>query len=84
MSEKETAVFVLSIMQFAISLTVVFILVNPRLKNWAQLEKVVGKDGGSSLKRPKPFVLAFSEWIIIFLSVLAWFLAGLCNYLIIS
>ena len=84
MSEKETAVFVLSIMQFVISLTVVFILVNPRLRNWAQLEKVVGKDGGSSLKRPKPFVLAFSEWSIIFLSVLAWFLAGLCNYLIIS
>jgi hypothetical protein len=45
---------------------------------------VVGKDGGSSLKRPKPFVLAFSEWLIIFLSALAWFFAGLCNYLIIS
>ena len=83
-SEKETAVFVLSIMQFVISLSVVFILINPRLKNWAQLEKVVDEDGGSSLKRPRPFVLAFSEWSIIFLSVLAWFLAGLCNYLIIS
>ena len=83
-TENETAVLVTSIMQFVVALSCVFILINPRLKNWAQLEKVVDEDGGSSLKRPKPFVLAFSEWIIIFLSLLAWFLAGISNYLIIK
>ena len=83
-TKNETAVFVTSIMQFVVALSSVFILINPRLKNWAQLEKVVDEDGGSSLKRPRPFVLAFSEWSIIFLSVIAWFLAGLSNYLIIA
>ena len=80
----ETLVFVLSIIMFAIALAVAIILVNPRLKTWAKLEKVVDEDGASSLKRPKPFVLAFSEWIVIFLGVLSYILTALCNYLIIG
>lgn len=80
----ETLVFVLSIIMFVIALAVAFILVNPRLKTWAKLEKVVSEDGASSLKRPKPFVLAFSEWIVIFLGVLSYILTALCNYLIIG
>ena len=80
----ETLVFVLSIVMFAIALAVAIILVNPRLKTWAKLEKVVDEDGASSLKRPKPFVLAFSEWIVIFLGVLSYILTALCNYLIIG
>lgn len=80
----ETLVFVLSIIMFVIALAVAIILVNPRLKTWAKLEKVVDEDGASSLKRPKPFVLAFSEWIVIFLGVLSCILTALCNYLIIG
>ena len=80
----ETLVFVLSIVMFVIALAVAIILVNPRLKTWAKLEKVVDEDGASSLKRPKPFVLAFSEWIVIFLGVLSYILTALCNYLIIG
>ena len=80
----ETLVFVLSIIMFVIALAVAIILVNPRLKTWAKLEKVVDEDGASSLKRPKPFVLAFSEWIVIFLGVLSYILTALCNYLIIG
>ena len=80
----ETLIFVLSIVMFVIALAVAIILVNPRLKTWAKLEKVVDEDGASSLKRPKPFVLAFSEWIVIFLGVLSYILTALCNYLIIG
>lgn len=80
----ETPVFVLSIIMFVIALAVAIILVNPRLKTWAKLEKVVDEDGASSLKRPKPFVLAFSEWIVIFLGVLSYIITALCNYLIIG
>lgn len=80
----ETLVFVLSIIMFVIALAVAIILVNPRLKTWAKLKKVVDEDGASSLKRPKPFVLAFSEWIVIFLGVLSYILTALCNYLIIG
>ena len=80
----ETLVFILSIIMFVIALAVAIILVNPRLKTWAKLEKVVDEDGASSLKRPKPFVLAFSEWIVIFLGVLSYILTALCNYLIIG
>lgn len=80
----ETLVFILSIVMFVIALAVAIILVNPRLKTWAKLEKVVDEDGASSLKRPKPFVLAFSEWIVIFLGVLSYILTALCNYLIIG
>ena len=82
--QLETLVFVLSIIMFVIALAVAIILVNPRLKTWAKLEKVVDEDGASSLKRPKPFVLAFSEWIVIFLGVLSYILTALCNYLIIG
>ena len=79
----ETLVFVLSIIMFVIALAVAIILVNPRLKTWAKLEKVVDEDGASSLKRPKPFVLAFSEWITIFLGVISFLLASISNLLII-
>ena len=63
----ETLVFVLSIIMFVIALAVAIILVNPRLKTWAKLDKVVAEDGDSSLKRPKPFVLASRVWIATFL-----------------
>ena len=82
--ESETAVLVLSIIQFVLALSVVFILINPRLKDWARLEKVVDEDGGTSLKRPKPFVLAFSEWIIIFRLVSSRLLSAISNYLIVK
>ena len=82
--DLEKLIFALSILMFVIALIVVIVMVNPRLKTWAKLEKVVDEDGNSSLKRPKPFVLAFSEWITIFLGVFSLLLTALCNYLIIK
>ena len=81
--DLENLILGLSIGMFVIALAVAVILVNPRLKTWAKLEKVVDEDGASSLKRPKPFVLAFSEWITIFLGVISFLLASISNLLII-
>ena len=82
--EMKNIILGLSIGMFIVSAASFIILLNPRLKNWAKLEKVVDEDGASSLKRPKPFVLAFSEWLIIFLSVISWLLAAISNYLLIK
>lgn len=52
------------------------ITLNPKLKNWAQLEKV---EGGEEVvyKRPKIFPLAFSEWLLILIN----FVGELCFFL---
>jgi|GEM_PF-6811411 len=39
------------------------ILINPKLLNWAQLNKIVADDGTIVIERPKVFVLALSEWL---------------------
>lgn len=43
----------------------VVITLNPKLKYWAQLSPEPNKDGTKSYKRPKYFVLAYSEWVLI-------------------
>ena len=47
-------------------LLVVIICVNPKLKSWAKLEEIPGEN--VTYKRPKKFVLAYSEWAL-FLSL---------------
>lgn len=53
-----------------ISLLTLIIMLNPRLKNWPKLDYENNEDGTQRLKRPKIFILAFSEWLVIFLNVL--------------
>lgn len=43
----------------------IFIAVNPKLKNWANLEKV-----NNNYERPKVFILAYTEWLSFFLLVI--------------
>jgi hypothetical protein len=55
-----------------ISLFVLFIIMNPKLKAWARLDQVDGE-----YVRPKRFVLAYSEWAILlalFLTEMTYFL----------
>lgn len=51
------------------------VLINPRLAHWGELKATVDQDGNVNTFRPKPFVLAFSEWLLIFLSFVSSFLA---------
>ena len=46
-------------------LFIVILFINPRLNKWASLEKKENEDGSISYVRPKIFVLAFTEWLLI-------------------
>lgn len=59
---------ILGIASGVIAIAVLFLIVNPKLKNWAKLE--VETDGETkTYKRGKVFILAFTEWLILLLSV---------------
>lgn len=58
------------IFSVVICLFVMALIINPRINKWAKLEEVIEKDGTKTYKRPKWFVLAFTEWCLIFLSIL--------------
>ena len=74
-----TMPFVFAIVIFLLALIEVGVLLNPKLSHWAQLESVGEKDGSVTLRRPKVFVLAFSEWLVFFIDflVLILFAIGL-------
>lgn len=73
----------MGILCFLIALASLAILVNPKLKNWPKLEAVSETDGTVTFKRPRPFVLAFSEWILLFLAI-AFSVIGSASLLISS
>ena len=54
-----------------IGLFTMLIMVNPKLANWAKLESSVDESGAIVEKRPKYFVLAFSEWLVVFTGVIS-------------
>ena len=57
----------MSILAGLLAIGTIVITLNPKLKNWAQLEK---KQNGEEViyTRPKIFPLAFSEWLIILIN----------------
>jgi len=57
----------MSILAGLLAIATIVITLNPKLKNWAQLEK---KQNGEEViyTRPKIFPLAFSEWLIILIN----------------
>ena len=46
------------------------VVANPKLKNWDRLETVTNEKGEQVVRRPKWFVLAYSEWFVFFVSIL--------------
>ncbi len=48
-----------------VGLFAMLIMVNPKLANWAKLDSSIDESGAVVEKRPKYFVLAFSEWLVI-------------------
>ena len=50
-----------------VSLLFAFLLtMNPKLKHWEQLDRTINDNGEAVLMRPKYFVLAYTEWLLIF------------------
>lgn len=49
------------------SLAKLVILLNPKLAHWPKMVSTMDENGAMSTQRPKVFVLAFSEWLLILL-----------------
>ena len=58
-------------------------LLNPKLAQWAELNATMEKDGSVVTSRPRPFPLAFTEWVLVLINVLATIL-GLVGFALIS
>jgi hypothetical protein len=56
----------ISIGLFVLAAFLLLALVNPKLSHWADMKKVAQPDGSIKLERPRPFVMAFTEWLGIF------------------
>jgi hypothetical protein len=77
-----TLCYVLAGILWALALLILLPYFNPKLSDWAKMDKEVGEDGSVSLKRPRPFVLAFSEWLSITSYLIACLVACLAFFLI--
>ena len=55
-------------------IALLIIMINPKLRDWARLEKQVNGDGTISYRRPKVFILALSEWLTILINHLSFVL----------
>jgi hypothetical protein len=57
------------------------ILLNPKLKDWAKLEKIEGTNEKPLYRRPTHFVMAYTQWFTL-LNVMIWVLLTQVAYLI--
>ena len=78
----QTKSLAMAIVNFVFALGVFLILMNPKLTHWGDLEEVENSDGTKYYKRPKFFVLAFSEWLIMFFMIASTVLGLITFYLI--
>lgn len=58
-----------AILSGVLGLGAILVMINPKLSNWAKLESSVDESGAVTERRPKIFILAFSEWLVLFLGV---------------
>lgn len=64
----------LAITCFVIALIKGLIIANPKLSKWTELKSSVGSDGVVTSTRPRPFVLALSEWLCLGLDLISLFI----------
>ncbi len=69
-SVNEITALILMGIEFALALLLCLLSVNPKLSSWTKMETIGNADGSIDVVRPKPFVLAFSEWLAVFADVL--------------
>ncbi|MCH3908885.1 MAG: hypothetical protein LKF75_01590 [Bacilli bacterium] len=83
-SGNETISYIFSIACFVIAVSIIALWFNPKLKNWAKMDSISEPDGTVSFRRPHPFVLAFSEWLTIFISLGGSIIAAIGFLLLLS
>lgn len=67
-----------------IGLAFLLALVNPKLSKWTKLDAVVDADGVVTTTRPKPFPLAFTQWLMVLFSLLLTLFASIGFLIIVS
>lgn len=72
--EKPELSYAISIILWVLSGLFLLLALNPKLPSWAKM-KVVEDINGAHLEKPRPFILAFSEWLSLFLD-LAFFIVS--------
>lgn len=59
---------VLGVLEAVAGFALLVIMLNPRLRNWAEMNTEENDDGTVVITRPKIFILALSEWLAIFIN----------------
>lgn len=77
---NETLSYIFAIISFVIALGIVCLILNPKFGSWSKLEKVE-VDGTIQYIRPKRYVVAYTEWILMSLDILLVAI-GLIGYFI--
>lgn len=72
LANNSTLAMTFAVVSFIFAGLALLPLLNPKLSNYAKLEQVSEKDGTLSYQRPKYFVMAFSEWLLTFLSEISF------------
>jgi hypothetical protein len=81
-STHATIAYVFGALLLLLALGMIAPLFNPKLSHWAEMDHQAETDGTISLKRPRPFVLAFSEWMLSLISFVGFVLSLIAYYLL--
>jgi len=73
-SQNQLLGLILAIAMFVIGFGVLFLLINPRFAYWAKLHVENDKEGEVVVFRPRFFILAASEWIVMLANIISTFL----------
>ena len=69
-NEQATGSMVMMIVNALYCLFIFILIINPKLSHWAELKKETNPDGTVKYVRPKVFILALIEWLLILTSPL--------------
>ena len=83
-NEGTEAPLAFAIILFLLALAKGILLVNPKLSRWTELSSYMDQDGVVTTKRPRPFVLASSQWACLLLDLASFLLIALGSYLTLS
>lgn len=81
---KEILGWVFAGLLFFFALLSVLLWFNPKLRRWAEMKRVALPDGTFAYERPRPFVLAWSEWQSIAIQGLGALIATLGYFFIVG
>jgi hypothetical protein len=70
------------IISFVLAAVVLGLMINPLLKRWPYMDKIEQQDGQIIILRPKFFVLAYTEWLLILINYLLMLLAFIGNFFV--